>query len=1157
MSAAAWMNRRCRGRRAAAAVAARLSGALLIFSGALAAVVTPAVPARAQNAAAASGAPILTVEPGGPTAGVTALAFTPQGKLVSVGQDKVVRIFDPATGKQRQVLRMQMVAGMVGWLFAVAVDPTGELLAVGGYDGPDKGLVRIFSLADGQIRQVLRGHESAIFGLSFSRSGTLASSSGDGTVRLWNAASGSSLGVLKESKGSAGAVYAVAFSPDGSRLASVSLDKKVRIWDVSGGSAPQKPLAAHTCEDLPLTVAWSPQGDMVITGGRDRRIRFRDPVTGADKREAVTQDLTIQGLAVSQNGYMLVGTGPYLGDDIQNAQPEARAFAITPQGVLRLGQEANRHAQTVRAVALSADGKMAATADYAGRIRVWNPENSEDISVVQTTGSIVALVGWSPDASQVGWINQGDTADKPSPSAARVSFRLTGGGGPDKVAGIVDPDPIQGGAWVDAMTDRNGRRLRLSGDSTALLIEGSGPAVQIKDKNWEQGEKITAYSWTPQGDIVIGTPFRLSVYDTTGRRLANFVGHMGEITGVAVAPNGQYVASSSADQTVRIWPLAALSAGANRSDTAPMLSIFMNEEGEWVASTPQGFYSSSPRGDSLIGWHLNQGENRAAEFVSASQYQRIYDQPKVIALMFEKGSVQSAVTAIAQERKRQEVAVVNTSPTVPTVDGTKTPPTIPGGKTSNPNTGPAPISNGGGNTPAPVTPRPGGGGQVTGPTGGVNAPRPGTVTNPNNNGNRPNNPLANTATTAPTKTPVVEKPIERVEVDKVVQVDRIVTMLPPKVTVIYPKDGQEVTENQLALLARVTDPNDKTAGNLLTCDVKVRVNARQPVAEKDFVKSRPAPPGGAGGLTAADSNYQQPLVLQPGENIITIWAVNKNGIASSPIELKVTLKGAATAVPAAVVSAGGKGSGKSRLKVRSTAYVLAIGVGEYRDRDNWLEFPAKDARDFAAAWKSLEGHSYKKVDVTLLTDKDATKAAIDKAFDQMGAREYGPDDTMVVFLSGHGVPIRNTYYFAPPEFDPQQAISTGVQWATMMEALSTLPCKVVLALDTCHAGKLNVGGDMYSFALKQAAGRDTGLYLFASCLPNQKSLERADWGNGAFTRAFVAGLTKRLAADEEGLIEVEDLARFIKKEVMRETGRQQQPYFSRHDNQEEYFLAVQ
>ena len=100
-------------------------------------------------------------------------------------------------------------------------------LATGGYDSA----IKLWNVADGKELRTLDGHNGAVFELAFRPDGkVLASASGDRTVKLWNVATGERLDTLKESQKE---LYSLAFSPDGTRLAAAGVDNRIRVWRIT------------------------------------------------------------------------------------------------------------------------------------------------------------------------------------------------------------------------------------------------------------------------------------------------------------------------------------------------------------------------------------------------------------------------------------------------------------------------------------------------------------------------------------------------------------------------------------------------------------------------------------------------------------------------------------------------------------------------------------------------------------------------------------------------------------------------------------------------------------------------------------------------------------------------------------------------------------
>ncbi len=261
--------------------------------------------------------PVLRVEAGGPTAFVTALAFSADGKtLYAAGFDKVVRVwgFDDNTRRftlSSTAYRVPTAPGTGGVINCLALSPDGTWLAVAGrmvfrgetdyrasgYVLPtvgaldtdrrlDVGTIYVFHTKTHAVR-TLRGHQGAVLALAFApgragRPPVLASAGREegtpaaGSVRLWNLDPQAKDPVLAKFPGPLPDPYhaetasmtrpGLALWPTGPGLRQVSVaiaweDSRFRLWDVARNDIPPKSQPFYN-----NTAVYLPDQNAVLTG---------------------------------------------------------------------------------------------------------------------------------------------------------------------------------------------------------------------------------------------------------------------------------------------------------------------------------------------------------------------------------------------------------------------------------------------------------------------------------------------------------------------------------------------------------------------------------------------------------------------------------------------------------------------------------------------------------------------------------------------------------------------------------------------------------------------------------------------------------------------------------------------------------------------------
>ena len=302
---------------------------------------------------------------------------------------------------------------------------------------------------------------------------------------------------------------------------------------------------------LGVQAVFSPDSRFLVTSGFGPEICIWDLTTGKTNGALRGHSGLASMTAFSPDGRRLCTYNWVAGD---------RTVRVWDMENRRMLFEPLPHPDTIMYTALSRDGRRLATACADGKVRVFDITTGADTGLVNEYGDAIIALAFSPDGGRIAyaggtwwWAGSQDTSIRIWELATGQTKRLEG-----------HSQTVYGLAW----------------SPDGALLVSCGWDGKIKAWDPDSGSELLPFVASPKQRVMLRADFspdgrllgvvgldmpnptaRATLFDVRTRGVVReLAGHSMVVQGIRFSPDGQYIATSSLDLTVKIWPVAPLPA---------------------------------------------------------------------------------------------------------------------------------------------------------------------------------------------------------------------------------------------------------------------------------------------------------------------------------------------------------------------------------------------------------------------------------------------------------------------------------------------------------------------------------------------------------------------------------------------------------------------
>jgi WD40 repeat protein/serine/threonine protein kinase len=237
------------------------------------------------------------------------------------------------------------------------------------------------------------------------------------------------------------------------------------------------------------------------------------------------------------------------------------------------------HKAGVTSVAFRPDGKRLASGSADGTVKIWDTETAQELLTFASYAGPVTCVAYSPDGKHIVSGSQDRTV--------RVWDALTG-------QTTVEFRRHVKSVHTVAFSPDGQMIVSASLQEVIVWSPSAGQAVSLQHNAPPQTDAKTSVTFSPDGarlatgEVFAGRDRRkhlVKVWEiSSGKLLLSLEGHDGVITRIAFSPNGEYLATASLDQSLRVWDAATGKEKFALHEEADVLGVTISPDSQRIAT---------------------------------------------------------------------------------------------------------------------------------------------------------------------------------------------------------------------------------------------------------------------------------------------------------------------------------------------------------------------------------------------------------------------------------------------------------------------------------------------------------------------------------------------------------------------------------------------